>query len=174
MTESNASGQQVWVRLLVREHQQPLIRYARSLVGNVETARDIVQETFLRLCKQSPDALVGHEAAWLYRVCHNLALNHLRKDKRMQSNTDAVRQAESHCDGDRRGDPSDHLVADDEAQRLMHLIEALPDNQQQVIRLKFHAGLKYREIGDATGLSTSNVGFLLHTALQTLRQQMQT
>ena len=68
-------------------------------------------------------------------------------------------------------DPSHNTTASENQELLTRLIDGLPENQQQVIRLKFHSGLKYREISAATGLSEGNVGFLLHTALQSLRQQ---
>ena len=48
----------------------------------------------------------------------------------------------------------------------------MPANQQEVVHLKFQSGLSYREISDVTGLSVSNVGFLLHTALARLREQV--
>ena len=56
--------------------------------------------------------------------------------------------------------------------RVLHLIEQLPENQQSVIRLKFQHGLSYREIAEATGLSSSNVGYLIHVGLQTLRRKL--
>jgi RNA polymerase sigma-70 factor (ECF subfamily) len=50
----------------------------------------------------------------------------------------------------------------------------LPDNQQEVIRLKVQNGLSYREISEVTGLSVSNVGFLLHKGIKTIREKMVT
>ncbi len=168
MTQFRGSDKQLWVRRLVQQHQTPLIRYARSFVRDEHLARDLVQDAFLKLCTQSPDDLAGHEAAWLYRVCHNLAINHHRKDRRMTT-SDHVRELAP----DVGQDPGQQLSAAEDQQQLSTLIEDLPENQQRVIRLKFHAGLKYREISQATGLSEGNVGFLLHTALQTLRKKMQ-
>ena len=49
-------------------------------------------------------------------------------------------------------------------------IEALPDRQREVIRLKFQQGLSYKEISSVTGLSASNVGFLIHTGVKTIRK----
>ena len=69
------------------------------------------------------------------------------------------------------GDDPTHAIEQQEAcQKLAGQIERLTDNQQEVIRLKFHGGLSYQEIADVTGLSKSNVGFLLHTAIGKLRQ----
>jgi RNA polymerase sigma-70 factor (ECF subfamily) len=55
------------------------------------------------------------------------------------------------------------------AARVINLLQTLPDNQRTVIRLKFQNGLSYKEISEQTGLSISNVGYLIHTALKSLR-----
>lgn len=167
MTDERGNEKQCWVRELVRQHQSPLIRYARSIVRDEHAARDVVQDTFLQLCKQSPGELSGREVAWLFRVCHNTALNRLRKERRMTHNTDTVQAAKVEIDA------SAAAEAGEDSQSVLRLIGGLPENQQKVIRLRFHAGLAYREISEATGLSVSNVGYLLHTALGKLRQQMQ-
>ncbi len=163
----NPGDKQSWVRGLVHEHQTPLIRYARSIVRDEHCARDLVQETFLQLCRQSQEQLAGREAAWLYRVCHNFALNRLRKERRMLTTSQTADPVATQID------PSHPLTSEEDRERMSRMLDELPENQQQVIRLKFHSGLKYREISEATGLSVSNVGFLLHTALQKLRDQLQ-
>ena len=56
--------------------------------------------------------------------------------------------------------------------RVLGLLGTLPANQQEVIRLKFQHGLSYREISRVTKLTQSNVGFLIHTGLKALRQQL--
>ena len=50
------------------------------LTGDLERARDVVQETFLRLAVQQPSSVDGHLAEWLYRVCRQRALDVCRKD----------------------------------------------------------------------------------------------
>jgi RNA polymerase sigma-70 factor (ECF subfamily) len=52
-------------------------------------------------------------------------------------------------------------------------VDGLPDNQQEVVRLKFQNGLSYREISCITKLSVSNVGYLIHTAIQKIRAELQ-
>ncbi len=69
-------------------------------------------------------------------------------------------------------EPSSVLERKEELSRVLHILETLPPNQQEVIRLKFQNGLSYREIGEVTSLSVSNVGFLLHTGLKTVRQKL--
>ena len=69
-------------------------------------------------------------------------------------------------------DPPDVLTAQETNSRILILLESLPANQQEVIRLKFQDNLSYREIAEVTGLSISNVGVQLHNGLKQLRHRM--
>jgi len=67
--------------------------------------------------------------------------------------------------------PGAALEAAETHASVLRLIDRLPPNQQEVIRLKFQNGFSYKEISRITELSVSNVGFLLHTAIKTLRRE---
>ena len=62
MTERELSNRRRWVLGVLEEHEARLTRFAARLLGDEETARDVVQHAFLRLCDQSPSALEGREA----------------------------------------------------------------------------------------------------------------
>jgi RNA polymerase sigma-70 factor (ECF subfamily) len=66
-------------------------------------------------------------------------------------------------------DPCEKLANQETTSEILRYVERLPANQREVIRLKFQADLSYKEIAGLTGLSVTNVGFLLHTALKRLR-----
>ncbi len=158
-----------WIEDAVREHQAPLLRYATRLVGgDEERARDVVQDTFVRLLRQPPDRVNGHVVEWLYTVCRNRALDVLRKEGRMR--TFAEGEVEKVRAGEAR--PGRELEAEERRAAVLDLIDRLPPNQQEVIRLKFQNGFSYKEISRITELSVSNVGFLIHTAVKKLRQEM--
>jgi RNA polymerase sigma-70 factor (ECF subfamily) len=170
MKHRDKTDTSAWVRQAMEEHEGPLLRYSWRLTGDLESARDAVQETFMRLCRQKPSALDGRLPAWLFTVCRNLSLDLLRKEGRMTPLTDtqlAVRPSD---------DPSPATIAaqHDAENQILRLLDALPANQQEVVRLKFQNGLSYKEISVVTKLSVTNVGFLIHTALKTIRQQWQT
>jgi RNA polymerase sigma-70 factor (ECF subfamily) len=55
---------------------------------------------------------------------------------------------------------------------ILQVVESLPKNQREVIHLKFQCDLSYKEISEITKLSVTNVGFLIHTAVRNIRQQM--
>ena len=72
----------------------------------------------------------------------------------------------------RDGDHAVALERKETASRATAILENLPENQREVIRLKVQNGLSYREISDVTGLSVSNVGFLLHKGIKTIRERL--
>lgn len=72
----------------------------------------------------------------------------------------------------RDGDPSSKAELAERHASAEGLLATLPVKQQEVIRLKIHAGLSYREISELTGLSVGNVGFLLSTGLQSVRNRL--
>jgi len=107
-------------------------------------------------------------AQWLFAVCRNRALDVCRKEKRMKAITD--QQAASQIS---REEQQERLLErHDSFERVQLVLATLSENQQEVVRLKFQDGLSYRDIADVTGLSVSNVGYLLHTAVRRLRERL--
>lgn len=158
--------QSQWVVDALELHEQSLIRYAKWLLGDLDAARDVVQETFLRLCREDPARVDGHVAPWLFTVCRNLALDERKKAARMELaglEHGAVAVA---CDLDERHDARQALG------RILAVVERLPSNQREVVHLKFQCDLSYKEISEITELSVSNVGFLLHTAVRAIRNHL--
>ena len=70
--------------------------------------------------------------------------------------------------------PLDVLERGETTNRILDIYGTLSDNQQEVLRLKFQNGLSYKEISRITDLTVSNVGYLIHTALKTIRAKIQT
>jgi RNA polymerase sigma-70 factor (ECF subfamily) len=145
-----------------------MVRYAQRITGDLERARDVVQETFLKLCRECPADIDGHAAEWLFTVCRNQAVDVKRKERRMSVLAETERAAPESRDLS----PPEAAELHDTAGQVLRLLDELPDNQQEVIRLKFQSGLSYREISGVTGLTVSNVGFLIHTGMKRLREQM--
>lgn len=158
-----------FVQTAVERHQAPLLRYAaRLLHGDADRARDVVQDTFVRLMAQSPEQVDSHLVEWLFTVCRNRALDVLRKEGRLslfaEGQVERVTAAEPR--------PGAGLERNEAHAAVLGLIGRLPPNQQEVVRLKFQNGFSYKEISRITSLSVTNVGFLLHTALARLRKEM--
>ena len=159
---------------LLARYERPLVRYACSVLNDLEGARDVVQETFIRLVRQqqADDAVPfegeKHLEAWLFTVCRHRAVDYQRKHSRIIPMTiqDEDRAAEELS-------PAARLEQTDSAAAALRLLDRLSPNQREVIRLKFQNDLSYKEIAAVTDLTVTNVGFLIHTGLKKLRALMQ-
>jgi RNA polymerase sigma-70 factor (ECF subfamily) len=157
-----------WMHSVLERYESRLLHYAWSITGERESARDAVQDTFLRLCRENSAPLESYLSQWLYTVCRNRALDIRRKESRMT--TMDLEQQARHPEPGRSPDEQAARKGDHDA--VFAQLEQLPSNQKEVLILKFQQGLSYKEISGVTKLSISNVGFLIHTALKTLRQDL--
>ena len=167
MSDNGSSPNPDWLAAAVDRYERPLLRYTQRMTRDVETARDVVQEAFLRLCREEPASVEGHLAQWLFTVCRRRALDVLKKESRMKTTTGAELLDRATIDT-----TSAAAERHETTTQILELLERLPAHQQEVVRLKFQGGLSYREISNVTGLTASNVGYLIHTAIQTLRNQL--
>jgi RNA polymerase sigma-70 factor (ECF subfamily) len=157
-----------WIVEALDRHERALCGYAHRLTGDPELARDIVQDCFLRLCREPRTRVDGRVAEWLFTVCRNRAFDHLRKRGRMEMSTAPDLQLQ-----ESRGTlPADAAAHTEEAARLLAVLRELPERQQEIVRLKFQEGLSYKQIAAFADLSVSHVGVLLHTAMRTLRARL--
>jgi RNA polymerase sigma-70 factor (ECF subfamily) len=162
----NSSETARFVARAIEDHQSQLIGYANSLLHDLHAARDVVQDTFLKLCQQDPDKVRDNLKPWLFTVCRNRALDVLRKDKRIEPLEDVRWKKVAGPDLQ----PDEHAEAAERRARLAAILRRLTDNQREVILLKFQQNLSYREIEKITGLRAGNIGFLSHTGLKRLRE----
>jgi RNA polymerase sigma factor (sigma-70 family) len=160
---SGTTSEQDRILEAVARFQRPLVSYAVGLIGDVDRARDVVQETFLRLCKQEPLS-EEHLAPWLFRVCRNLSVDLMRKERRMTSIESVDREAASGA--------AEVVELRKDTSTILAMLDRLPKNQQEVLRLKFLHELSYKEISAITELSISNVGYLIHVGLKAIRERL--
>lgn len=156
------------VEYALGQYESPLIGFAIGIVHDHERARDVVQDTFIRLYHQDVEKVKGGLKSWLFTVCRNRALDVLRKEKRMISTDEEIMAREESP----QPSPDSHADNHERIAELMNYLSRLSDNQQQVIRLKFEQGMSYDEISSQTGLSSGNIGFLLHNGLKRLREML--
>ncbi len=166
-SDVNESGSppasEVSLRTLFDREESNLLRYAYSLTGRRAVAEEIVQEVFLQLHENWEQ--VETPRSWLYRSARNSAFQYLRKSRRelLQGN-DEVEPVQ-----DKHDQSPEALTARMEAcAALRSLLAELTPSDQQLVRLKYFEGLKYREISERTGLTVSNVGYRLHHILKQL------
>lgn len=157
------------VTFAMERHEAALIRYAASILGDVERAREVVQDTFLKLCAAAPEKIRDHLAQWLFTVCRNRAFDVRQKDVRLSPLTDIDLETRP-ARGPR---PLADLEQQQRLEEVMDLISQLPEKEREVLTLKFRCELSYREISEVTQLSVSHVGVLIHKGVRRIREHVQ-
>ena len=154
---------------LLDRYEKPLLRFAARYRdgGRGDRARDIVQEVFLKLLSKA-GGLRNQEnlSPWLYRVARNLAIDEKRKESRMEKYHRAAAVPEIEAP------PVASVERQEIAQIINHKLHGLPPNQRDVLILKIQEGKSYREISQITGLTTSNIGYLIHHGLKRLSGEL--
>ncbi|HZE57196.1 MAG TPA: sigma-70 family RNA polymerase sigma factor [Chthoniobacterales bacterium] len=159
------NGQQM--DALLRRFERPLLQYATRILGDSDRARDVVQETFVKLQNEKREQIDSGPAKWLFTVCRNGALNICRKEKRMTYLDQELLETRA----SEEPAPFETLEQKEASGFLLKILGTLPPRQQEVLQLKFQNDLSYQEISEITQLSVSNVGVMIHNALKTLRQR---
>jgi RNA polymerase sigma-70 factor (ECF subfamily) len=181
---NDADERRGWVLAALDEYEVRLVRYALRLVGDEDLARDCVQHAFLKLCDDPRHATEGNAtdrvAAWLFRVCRNRAIDHLRQAGREQSVGWALPTENEKASGmvgtahptDPNPGPAKATESRELAACLRELVADLPAAQREAIDL-WCEGFAYREIGEITGNKEGHVRVLVHRGLTRVREHPQ-
>ena len=159
------------ITALMAETEVPLLRYAIGIVKSQETAQDIVQDAYIKyLHFRREEREVSNAKAWLYRVVHNLGIDHLRKRSRIVDGDDEITQASTPS---KELSPDEVLDRRDSSRSAMAALDILSDRDRGIVIMKVIEERSYKEISASTGLTIGNVGFILHTAMKKLARELE-
>ena len=147
---------------LFGRYEQKLYNYAFRLAGNREDALDISQEAFVKVFEALPK-MADREidfAPYLYRTAHNVAIDTIRSRSRQTSPEPLEFQADESLDAS----PERALLLGEQRGRIRDATLGLPENYREVLALRELQGLSYDQIGEALGMSRTNVGVTLMRA----------
>lgn len=146
-------------------YHQKLYRIAYRIVQDAANAEDIVQDTFIKLWnKRDEMESVDNTEAFAIVILRNTCLDYLRKTKN-------DRYTDYDTDMPETTSLTKQIELQDEAEKVKHLINKLPDQQRQVMMMKHWDDYSDEEIEQATGLSAGNIRVILSRARKTIREQ---
>ncbi len=146
-----------------------LLRVAYRITGSLEAAEDMCQEAFFKFHDKGIQFATRDEAKyWLIRVLKNASLNYAkRKARERKAYEKALRGMESHAQG------SDKEALDGEASRdIQEALAKLPEKLKSVLVLKEYAGMSYKQIAQALGITEGNVKVRVFRARAALAELM--
>src|ERR1041385_8237851 len=147
----------------------PIYSYLHMSVGNRHDAEDLTTQTFLKMLESLPKFRfrAAPFSAWLFRIAHNLAMDHFRAARRWQPEEEVPEPI-----------GSEELSAEDEAmhsigrQSMLELIEKLSPEQQQVLTLKFVFNFANADVAKILDKTEGAIKSLQHRALASLQKQL--
>ena len=150
-------------------HFDRIYSYLHMTVGNRHDAEDLTTQTFLRMLEAIGKFRFQSApfSAWLFRIAHNLSMDHFRATKRVQPEEEVPEPAGSEQDSAEL--EAMHSIG---RQSLLALIEGLSEEQQQVLTLKFVFNFANADVATILGKTEGAVKSLQHRALASLQKQL--
>jgi RNA polymerase sigma-70 factor, ECF subfamily len=162
---------------LVRTYDQSVLRLALSMLRSPEDARDVYQETFLRVYRNLNQFRFDCSFhTWLYRIATNLCLDQLRRRKVRREEPTVITTAEGTLDRTDaapetrvEGDPQRNLFSGQIRKRVKEALAQLTPRERMVFELRHYEGLRLRKIGEVLGTSEEAAKNCLFRATQKMR-----
>ena len=170
------SGDRSAISELIERHSQRVRNYIGMMVKDDDIANDIFQETFIKAVQVIDEGRYvdsGKFLSWVLRIAHNRVLDHFRREKSSKQ----VNESEAGYDmiGTMRfSEPTaeDNLVLSEVEQTVRNLIDQLPEEQQEVVRLRYYSKLSFQEIAEQTEVSINTALGRMRYALINLRRMI--
>jgi RNA polymerase sigma-70 factor (ECF subfamily) len=161
------------LEFLIKKHQHRLFNFIYSKVLDRDIADDIFQDTFVKVIKTLKRGVYNEEGKflpWMMRIAHNLVIDHFRKKNRIPlfENSDNFDIFQLISDGSLNAENAiidEQIVTD-----LQKIIVELPEDQKEVLMMRFYRDMSFKEIANITGVSINTALGRMRYALINLRK----
>lgn len=170
------SGDRAAISQLIDRHTHRVRDYISMMVKDRDVADDILQETFIkavRVIDEGRYADTGKFLSWILRIAHNQVIDHFRSQKNAKtvSESDAgynmlgtLRFAERTVE--------DAMISSQIEEDVRRLVDRLPEEQREVVIMRYYSGLSFQEIADQTDVSINTALGRMRYALINLRKMI--
>ena len=170
------SGDRNAISQLIERHSRRVRDYIQMMVKDGDVADDIFQETFIKAVRVIDEGRYtdnGRFLSWILRIAHNQVIDHFRAQKQNRQLNEAeagydvlgtLRLAERTVE--------DEIVCEQIASDVRRMVELLPDEQREVVMMRYYSGLSFKEIAEQTGVSINTALGRMWYALINLRKMI--
>lgn len=174
------NGNENAFEVLLSRHQEKVFSYIMMMVKDRSLANDIFQEAFfkvIRTLKSGKYNDQGKFLPWVMRITHNLIIDHFRKGKRLPIVSQYVGGEEDEFDifsTISNDDPTteEEMICSQIRSDVKKLVNLLPDEQRQVVIMRHHFDMSFKEIADITGVSINTALGRMRYALINMRKMI--
>ena len=170
------SGDRNAISQLIERHSRRVRDSIQMMVKDGDVADDIFQETFIKAVRVIDEGRYtdnGRFLSWILRIAHNQVIDHFRAQKQNRQLNEAeagydvlgtLRLAERTVE--------DEIVCEQIASDVRRMVELLPDEQREVVMMRYYSGLSFKEIAEQTGVSINTALGRMRYALINLRKMI--
>ena len=178
LVENYRNGDLASFELLVSRYQAQVYSYIMTLVKDRQLADDIFQDTFLKIIRTIKAGVYKDEGKFVQfamRISHNLVVDHFRKENRIPT-VESSSEDYNYLDNAPISDPSveQNMINDQIQSDLRKMIDYLPIEQREVLRMRIYDDMSFEEIADITNVSINTALGRMRYALINLRKMMET
>jgi RNA polymerase sigma factor (sigma-70 family) len=170
------SGDERSLESLIERHNRRIFNFIYSKIYDREITEDIFQDTFIKVIRTMKLGKYNEEGKflpWVMRIAHNLVIDHYRKSNRMPRYEGS---AEFHVFSvlqDERLNAENRLIKDQIVMDLANMVDNLPPEQQDVVRMRMYQNMSFKEIAEKTGVSINTALGRMRYALINLRKYIE-
>lgn len=159
-------GDNAGLEQIIIDYKDGLVLYLNSLVGNIQLAEDLAEDTFVRLCTKKPkDKQTGSFKTWLYTIGRNIAISHLRKSaKSTVVPIDTIAYL-----ADASGEPLNIYLREEKKVIIHRALEMLKPEYRQILWLIYFDDLSFREAAAVMKKGVHSTEMLASRARQALK-----
>ncbi|MCH5328636.1 MAG: sigma-70 family RNA polymerase sigma factor [Coprobacter sp.] len=169
-----AKGNNEAFDILLNRHKDRIYSYIYYIVHNRDLADDIFQETFVKAImtiRQGRYTENGKFPAWITRIAHNLIIDYYRQEKSENQISNDELSADIFNNKDlSEGTVEDYIVKNQIDADIRKLIKTLPDNQKEVLIMRYYKNMSFKEIADATKVSINTALGRMRYAILNMRR----
>jgi RNA polymerase sigma-70 factor (ECF subfamily) len=176
LLEMYQQGNREAVSQLLERHTRRVRDYVRMMVKDSDVADDLTQEVLIKVVKVLDEGRYtdkGRFLPWVLRIAHNRVLDYFRAQK--QDKTVSESNAGFDILGSKNfAEPSieDNIISEQRAEEIRALVEELPEEQREVVKMRYYEGLSFKEIAELTGVSINTALGRMRYALINMRQMI--
>ena len=169
-----AQGNNIAFDVLLNRYKSSVHSYIYYIVRDRDLTEDIFQETFVKVIltiKQGRYTENGKFKAWITRIAHNLIIDHFRQER--NENTISNDEVEVDLFNDMRlceKTVEDAMVETQVFSDVKKMVEYLPDNQREVLEMRYYQNMSFKEIADRTGVSINTALGRMRYAILNMRR----
>lgn len=176
LLNSYLSGNRSAISQLIERHSRRVLDYIKMMVKDSDVAKDIMQETFIKAVRVIDSGRYidnGKFLSWILRIAHNQVIDRFRAQKQNRTLNESeagydvlgtIRIAENSIE--------DEMISAQIDSDVRRLVDQLPEEQREVVMLRYYSGLSFKEIAEQTDVSINTALGRMRYALINLRRMI--